>query len=87
MKKYRNRYNDVYYYEPVNEKTYKFVMEGDSMKWCRYGGLENTHGVDYNNLGMFDPSGGPYVALGDVLPIGKVKHLRSTDDGVIIEVE
>ena len=87
MKKYRNRYGDEYYYELVGENTYKFVMEGDSMKWCRFGGLENQHGVDYNDLGMFDPSGGPYVDIGSRLPIGVVKRLRSTDEGIIIEVE
>lgn len=87
MKKYRNRYGDVYYYELVEGKTYKFVMEGDSMKWCRYGGHENQTSVDCNDLGMFDPSGGPYVGIGSVLPVGKVKRLRSTEQGIMIEVE
>ena len=94
MNKYRNRYDDTYYYEPVSEKTYKFVMEGDSMQWCRYGGKEGQMQIDTNDLGMFDPSGGPYVAVGDKVfgvsadkSIDIVKCIWVNDENVMIEVE
>ena len=87
MKTYRNRYGDTYYYEPVGGKTFKFVMEGDSMQWCRSGGKEGQQEIDMNDLGMFDPSGGPYIELGMTIPVGKVKRISSTEDGFLIEVE
>jgi hypothetical protein len=86
--KYRNRYGDTYYYEQTeNEKVFKFVMEGDSMRWCRFGGKEGQDSVDMNELGMFDPSGGPYVEIGSTLCIGKVKRLYHGGENVMIEVE
>jgi len=39
-------------------------MSEEGMKYMRYGGKDYEEGIDYNDLGMFDPSGGPYVALG-----------------------
>lgn len=87
MKKYRNRYGDTYYYESVDDKTFKFVMEGDSMKWCRFGGIEGQQNIDMNDLGMFDPSGGPYVGIGVDLPIGTVKRIYRNEEHFMIEVE
>jgi hypothetical protein len=34
------------------------------MKYSRYGGKEGQDGIDMTDLGFFDPSGGPYVAIG-----------------------
>jgi hypothetical protein len=87
MKKYRNRYGDEYWFENIEPDKYRFVMAGTSMKYCRYGGHELQEGLDYNDLGMFDPSGGPYVAIGTELPIGKVKRIRSSEEGVVLTVE
>jgi hypothetical protein len=83
----KNRYGDKYSFEPIGDNIYKFVMTGDSMNWCRYGGQENQDGIDYNNLGFFDPSGGPFISVGNELEIGIVKHIKSTADGIIIKVE
>jgi len=72
---YTNRYSDSYMWEAVNENTYKFVMDDKVMKWCRFGGQKGQDGVDVSNLGMFDPSGGPYVCLGmeiDDKPITRI---------------
>ena len=89
----KNRYGDEYHYEKIGENEYKFVMEGDSMTYCRF------EGIDHDDLGMFDPSGGPYVAVGskiffDEIQSGQkgdepliVKRIRSTDDGITVEVE
>lgn len=95
----KNRYGDEYQYEKIGENEYKFVMEGDSMKYCRLGGKEGQEGIYYHDLGMFDPSGGPYVAVGskiffDEIQGGQkgdepliVKRIRRTDDGITVEVE
>ena len=57
------------------------------MKYCRYGSHELQEGLDYNDLGMFDPSGGPYVEIGTELPIGTVKRIQLTVDDILITVE
>jgi hypothetical protein len=95
----KNRYGDEYHYEKISENQYKFVMEGDSIKYCRFGGKDGQEGIDMNDLGMFDPSGGPYVAVGskvyfDEIQGGQkgdepliVERIRSTDEGFIVEVK
>lgn len=87
MKKYKNRYDDEYWFENIEPGKYRFVMLGNSMKYCRFGGLEMQKGIDDNNLGMFDPSGGPYIAIGTELPFGIVKHIQLVDDNIILTVE
>ena len=87
MNKYRNRHGDTYWFENIAPNQYRFHMDGNSMQWCRFGGHEMQEKVDRNDLGMFDPSGGPYVSIDTELPIGKVKHIKSTDDGIVITVE
>jgi hypothetical protein len=96
----KNRYGDEYHYEKIGENEYKFVMEGDSMKYCRFGGKHLQEHIDYDDLGMFDPSGGPYVAVGDKIywdeiadlqvpnqqPL-TIERIRSTDEGIIVEVK
>ena len=85
--KYTNRYRDQYWFEKVSSTTYRFVMEGDSMKYCRTGGKEGVEGIDTSNLGMFDPSGGPYVGLGIKIDNRPIKKIASTDAGFVMEVE
>ena len=85
--KYTNRYRDQYWFEKVSPTTYLFVMEGDSMEYCRYGGREGVEGLDNSNLGMFDPSGGPFVALGIKIDNKPIVKISSTDAGFVVEVE
>lgn len=56
----KNRYNDEYKFEQVKDKVYKLV--GDLKHW-RYGGKEGIPGVDVDDLGFADPSGGPYMEV------------------------
>ena len=60
----KNRHGAEYSYVKYDDNLYRFNMSEEDMKYMRYGGLENQEGIDMENLGMFDPSGGPYVALG-----------------------
>lgn len=95
----RNRYGDEYHWEKISDNEYKFVMEGDSMKYCRIGGKEGQEKLDPNDLGMFDPSGGPYVGIGSKIYFDEilggldekrfltVSHIRSTTEGFIVEVK
>lgn len=87
MKIYKNRYGDEYWFENTEPNKYRFVMPGNSMKYCRFGGREMQEGIDDNDLGMFDPSGGPYVGIGSELPIGIVKQIQLVDDSIILTVE
>ena len=66
-KVYSNRYRDTYHFERVSDGIYKFVMDGNSMQWCRYGGKEGQHEINTNDLGMVDPSGGPYMCPGEMM--------------------
>ena len=84
---YTNRYRDKYVWTKLNESTFEFTMEGESMQYCRYGGKEGVEGIDTNDLGMFDPSGGPYVCLGMKIDGKEIKRLYSTSKGFGAEVE
>lgn len=87
MKTYRNRYGDEYWFESIAPNQYRFHMTGNSMKYCRFGGREMQEGVDMTDLGMFDPSGGPYIGIDTELPFGKVKRIQSLEEGIILTVE
>jgi hypothetical protein len=87
MNKYKNRYDDEYWFESIEPGKYRFVMTGTSMKYCRYGGHELQEHLDMNDLGMFDPSGGPYIAIGTVLPFGTVKRIQALEEGLVLTVE
>lgn len=91
---YVNRYGDEYYFSVVPKSIsglatqYFFKMSGDSMKYCRYGGKEGQEGIDINDLGMFDPSGGPYLALGMEIDGKKITRIADAGpEGIILEVE
>ena len=66
---YRNRYGDMIEFEHIENKV---VMKGG--KWFRYG-LSNED----NSINMVDPSGGPYIEIGENLkefwPKGKYQDL------------
>lgn len=86
-KKYRNRYGDEYWFDEIGLNQYLFVMDGDSMKYCRFGGHHLQEGVDRNDLGFFDPSGGPFIEVGTKLPFGTVNRIQSLEEGIVITVE
>lgn len=60
----KNRNGVEYCYVRYHGNLYRFNMDEQHMKYMRYGGKDGEQGIDYNDLGMFDPSGGPYVAIG-----------------------
>jgi len=82
----KNRYGHEYHWEKLNDKEYKFVMEGDSLKYCRYGPKEGQEKLDINDLGMFDPSGGPYIAIGSLVEGRIVERIRESEQTFIVTV-
>ena len=83
---FKNRYGDEWWWEKQDNGTYKFIMTGDSIKYCRWGGIEGVEGIDPERLGMFDPSGGPYIALGQTLEGKEIVRLRHSDGCFYAEV-
>jgi len=83
----KNRYGDEYHWEKLNDKEYKFVMEDELINYCRYGSKEGQQEIDVNDLGMFDPSGGPYVAIGYLVEGKAVEHIRRTEEGFVVKVK
>lgn len=79
----RNRYGEEYSFELVRENTYKFV---GNTKWCRMGGQENEPDIDQNNLGFFDPSGGPFISQGYDINGKPVKRIFIEKNEVCFEV-
>ena len=63
----KNRYGDEWCWEKQENNIYKFIMTGDSLEYCRFGGVPGGRTgasiIDNQNLGMFDPSGGPYISI------------------------
>jgi hypothetical protein len=60
----KNRYGVEYTFVKYDDKLYRFNMSEEGMKYSRYGGKEGQDGIDRTDLGFFDPSGGPFVAVG-----------------------
>lgn len=85
-KLYTNRYKDKYCWEELDGR-YVFRMTGDWTKYCRMGGKEDEEGLDFNDLGMFDPSGGPYVSLGDKIDGKFIAKISQFEDTFVVEVE
>ena len=90
----KNRYGDEYHWEKINDNEYKFVMSGTSMALCRMGGKEGQLDIDMNDLGFFDPAGGPFVGVGDEFKgvnnthrVLTVTRLRHDGENFIAEVE
>ena len=95
----KNRYGVEYRFVEHDDKVYLFDMSEEGMKYMRLGGKDGQEGIDYRDLGMFDPSGGPYVAVGSKIywdeidgateqkPL-TVKRIRySEEEGMFVEVE
>lgn len=86
-REYVNRYRDAYRFIKQSDTRYIFSMDGNSMNYCRYGGKENQRNIDTNDLGMIDPSGGPYMAVNEMFIDGReVIRIFSNSDGVGFEV-
>ena len=81
----KNRYGDIYHFEKLSENTYTIV--GD-LKYWRYGGREGQQKMDMNDIGFVDPSGGPFISIGDVIEGRRVTRIRvDSGEQILFEVE
>ena len=81
----KNRYGDEYEFVMISEDVY--TITGD-LKYWRFGGKEGQHGIDMSDLGMVDPSGGPYLAVGMSLGGRTIKRITvegNLDDKPLIK--
>ena len=96
----RNRHGNEYNYVKYDDNLYRFNMDEEHMKYMRYGGKEGQEGIDSNDLGMFDPPGGPYVAVGSKIhwdeiyegvkgsiPLTVTRIMDRGAEGLFVEVE
>lgn len=96
----KNRYGVEYSFVKYDDNLYRFNMSEEGMKYMRCGGKEGQEVIDYNDLGMFDPSGGPYVALGSKIywdeihngvegsmPLTVKRIMDRGAEGLFVEVE
>jgi hypothetical protein len=80
----KNRYGDEYRFEKVSDNTY--TIKGDLNYW-RFGGKEGQEGIDDNDLGFVDPSGGPFISIGYMIEGRPVKRISSVDGEIFFEVK
>jgi hypothetical protein len=96
----KNRYGVEYTFVKYDDKLYRFNMSEEGMKYSRYGGKEDQEGIDPNDLGFFDPSGGPFVAVGSKIysdeihngvegstPLTVKRIINRGAEGLFVEVE
>ncbi len=85
-KTYTNRYRDEYSFVSVTDNTYKFVME--NLQYFRCGGKEGEAEPNINDLGMIDPSGGPFMEPNTMSIDGReVIRIFSTEEFFCFEVK
>lgn len=94
----KNRYGVEYNFVHIADNLYRFDMEDSDSNLMRLGGKEGQEGIDMNDLGMFDPSGGPYIAVGSTLYWDEIKDaveqepltvakIFIRDDEIFVEIE
>jgi len=40
-----------------------------------------------NDLGYFDPSGGPFISIDSIIEYKRVSRIRKTEEGILMDVE
>ena len=83
----KNRYGKEYSFERVDDNTYKFIMAEEDAMYMRIGGREGQDQIDMNDLGYFDPSGGPFISIDSIIEYKRVSRIRSTEEGIFVDVE
>jgi len=81
---YANRYGDKYVFAKHADNQYRFFVNGGD-DWCgRFGMREGADGV--RDTAWFDPSGGPFVSIGDKIDGKEITSIDSSEDGLLLEV-
>jgi hypothetical protein len=82
---YKNRYGDKFEFVSTDSPS-RFILEGD-LTHFRFGGKEGQDGLDQLDLGMIDPSGGPYVELGTLVDNKKISKISIYSEVIMLETE
>jgi hypothetical protein len=95
----KNRHGVVYTFVKYDDNLYRFNMDEEHIKYMRFGGKEDQDGIDMTDLGFFDPSGGPFVAVGSKIywdeiheatkqePLTVTRIMDRGAEGLFVEVE
>lgn len=79
----KNRYGNEYHFEKTGDNEY--TIKGELEYW-RFGGREGVEGLNMNDLGFVDPSGGPFISIGYEIDGHKVERISSTQEGIFFHV-
>ena len=88
----KNRTVMRYANEAARDASIPVPVEGDLAYW-RFGGKEGQEGLNYEDLGFVDPSGGPFIEVGMEINGKTIKRIAAVDmpDGdkvaVFLEVD
>jgi len=80
--KMKNRYGDEYWFEKVENNLYKL---SGNLQYFRFGAKEGK--IDTNDLSFVDPSGGPFIGLGDMIEGKKITKISSNKKGIFLQVD
>jgi len=80
----KNRYGDEYGFQVVDANTYKIT---GNLNYWRFGGKEGQNGIDDQDLGFVDPSGGPFISIGYQIEGRKVTKIRTMGEDILFDVE
>ena len=89
----KNRNGVEYCFVKYDDNLYRFNMDEEEMKYMGMGGKEGQDHIDYNDLGFFDASGGPFVAVGGKIyvegstPLTVKRIMDRGAEGLFVEVE
>lgn len=79
-----NRYGENYSFQQVNENTWTLV---GNFKYYRTGGFAGESLIRNNDIGFFDPSGGPFISKGFLIDARKVSRIYTEDNNFFFELE
>ena len=89
----KNRDGVEYCFVKYDDNLYRFNMDEEKMKYMRIGSREGQEHIDMNDLGFFDPIGGPFVAVGSKIyvegstPLTVKRIMDRGAEGLFVEVE
>ena len=83
--RYRNSMNNEYWWVPKGSN--EFVLHSESDNRPKMGGHVDRIDVWPNDLGVFEATGGPRIAIGDTVEGRVVNHIRKTDEGFVVTVD
>lgn len=80
----KNRYGNEYEFCIIDDNT--MTIQGALDHW-RFGGREGTQGVDMEDLGFVDPSGGPFISVGMTIEGREITRIRANDGQIFFHSE